>query len=114
MKQHLCTLNNMKDNYAILKENIDSFYTEPFQLIIETKHICNVSWTMVVDFSFFLKQLKQKDPQHLKYTTIHVYSETIYNILYNLFTYLSRPIAPVKVLFFNEEDELKNIKTYYP
>jgi len=29
-----------------------------------------------------------------------------------LFTYLARPMAPVKVLYF--ESELKYIKTYYP
>jgi hypothetical protein len=106
-------LGNMEDDYEHLKDTIVSLYTEPFELYIETKHISNVSIYMVVDFAFFLNKLKKRDPQYLKYTTMWVYSEFIYNILYKLFTYLSRPIAPVKVIYM-EEDNIKYIKTFFP
>jgi len=105
-------LGNMEDDYEHLKDTIVSLYTEPFELYIETKHISNVSIYMVMDFAFFLNTLKKKEP-YLKYTTMNVYSETIYNLLYKLFTYLSRPIAPVKILYF-EDDKLKYIKTFFP
>ena len=95
-------LRNMEDDYDALKNTIVSLYTEPFELFIDTKHISNVSLYMVTDFAFFLHQLKKKDPQYLKYTTI-----------YKLFTYLSRPIAPVKVIYM-EEDKIKYIKTFFP
>jgi len=106
-------LRNMEDDYDALKDTIVSLYTEPFELFIDTKHISNVSLYMVTDFAFFLHQLKKKDPQYLKYTTMWVYTEFIYNILYKLFTYLSRPIAPVKVIYM-EEDKIKYIKTFFP
>lgn len=106
-------LHNMEYDYDVLKTTILSLYTSPFELMIETKHISNVSMSMVIDFAFFLNQLKKRDPQYLKYTTIHVYSEFIYNILYKLFTYLARPIAPVKVIYWND-DKIKYIKTFFP
>jgi len=109
--RHYIELNNMDEDYEGLKEKIESFYGQPFELILETKHITKVSYVMVIDFSFFLRYLKTKEP-HLTYTTILVYSEYIYNLLSILFTYLARPMAPVKVLYF--ESELKYIKTYYP
>ena len=103
----------MTEEYDSLKTTILSCYNSPFELYIETKYISNVSLYMVMDFAFFLNQLKKKDPQYLKYTTMWVYSEFIYNILYKLFTYLSRPIAPVKVIYM-EEDKIKYIKTFFP
>lgn len=106
-------LNDMETQYDTLKHSIESLYVSPFKLIIETKHISNVSMYMVTDFALFLYRLKQRNPQYLTHTTIHVYSEFIYNLLYNLFTYLSRPIAPVNVLYF-EQDNIKYIKTFYP
>ncbi len=106
-------LNNMEDDYPSLISRIESFYTEPFSLIIETKNISNVSFTMVINFSIFLLRLKQREPQYLTHTTIRVYSDTIYNLLYYLFTYLSRPIAPVKVLQY-DKNELKQIYTFLP
>lgn len=106
-------LNNMEDDYPSLISQIESFYTEPFSLHIETKNISNVSFTMVINFSIFLLKLKQREPQYLTHTTIRVYSDTIYNMLYYLFTYLSRPIAPVKVLQY-DKNELKQIYTFLP
>lgn len=108
---HTIELNNMAEDYAPLCRKIDS-YEEAYCLTIETKNISNVSLYMVADFAGFLWKLKQKDPQHLKGTTIHVYCERIYDLLYYLFT-LIRPIAPVKVLCFSQ-NELKYIKTYFP
>ena len=102
----------MTEEYDSLKTTILSCYNRPFELYIETKYISNVSLYMVMDFAFFLNTLKKKEP-YLKYTTMNVYSETIYNLLYKLFTYLSRPIAPVKILYF-EDDKLKYIKTFFP
>lgn len=104
-------LKNMDQDYPRLKQKMET--NVPFELIVETKDISNVSMYMVFDFAFFLNKLKQKEPHYLKNSTIHVYSETIYNLLYKLFTYLCPPIAPVKVLYF-EENNLKYIKTFYP
>jgi uncharacterized phage-like protein YoqJ len=109
----LIELGNMKEDYEKLKETIVSLYHSPFELWIETKQISNVSIFMAIDFAFFLNELKKKELPYLQHTTIHVYSEFIYNILYQLFTYLSRPIAPVEVIFF-EEEKIKYIKTFYP
>lgn len=106
-------LNNMEQDYEPLKSTILSLYNKPFELLIETKHISNVSLYMVIDFALFLNQLKKREPQYLKHTTMHVYTEFIYNILENLFTYLSRPIAPVKVIYW-DDDKIKYIKTFFP
>jgi hypothetical protein len=111
MKQHRIELNDMTKDYASLCQRLDA-YNEPYELTIDSRNISNVSFYMVIDFATFLWKLKQKDPQYLSRTTIYVYSEHIYDLLYYLFT-LARPIAPVKVLYFCEA-ELKYIKTYFP
>lgn len=111
MKQHHIELSDMTHDYDRLCQTIDS-YDEPYELTIETAQITNVSIAMVVDFARFLWKLKQKDPQYLRGTTIQVYSEYINDLLYYLFT-LARPIAPVRVLYFCQ-NELKYIKSYFP
>ena len=107
----LIELHDMEHDYEPLKSSL--LYNEPFELVIETKDISNVSMYMVFDFALFLNELKKREPQYLEHTTMHVYSEFIYNILYKLFTYLSRPIAPVKVIYW-DDDKIKYIKTFFP
>lgn len=110
MKNHKLTLNNMNEDYEQMKTNILSFYVEDFELVIETKNISNYNYSMIYDFSLFLLELRQK-PKYLKKTTIYIYSNKVYNLLYILFTYLCYPLAPVHIIINND-----NIfyKTFYP
>lgn len=111
MKCHKLVLNNMNDDYEYMKENILSYYVEDFELEIETKTISNYNYSMVYNFSLFLLELKQK-PRYLKKTTIYIYSNKVYNLLYLLFTYLCYPLAPVNIILNNNNDIY--LKTFYP
>lgn len=99
-------INIIEENYKLEKE---------FKLIIETKQLNhkNVSLNNVYYISNWLIQLKSKKTQYLKHTTIKIYNIHIYNLLYFLFTYLSRPIAPVEVIMY-EKNHIEKIKTFYP
>lgn len=111
MEQYI-NIGNMNEDYENMKQTIESFYTNHFILNIETKNISNISIKFILDFSIFLNKLKLKEPQYLKRTKIHIYSDNVYNLLYFLFT-LTRPIAPVDVLLF-KNNKIEIIKTFFP
>ena len=111
MEQYI-NIENMNEGYENMKKKIESFYTNDFILNIETKNISNISFKLILDFSIFLNKLKLKDPQYLKRTKIYIYSDNVYNLLYILFT-LTRPIAPVEVLFF-KNNKIDIIKKFFP
>uniref|UniRef100_A0AB39J7P2 Uncharacterized protein n=1 Tax=Florenciella sp. virus SA2 TaxID=3240092 RepID=A0AB39J7P2_9VIRU len=99
-------INIIEDNYKLEKE---------FKLIIETNQLNreNVSLNNVYYISKWLIKLKTKKVQYLKHTMIKIYNNHIYNLLYFLFTYLSKPIAPVEVIMY-EKNHIEKVKTFYP
>ena len=105
-KEYNKITNCIKQNYNN-KKNI--------YLNIDTKKLTikKISLSKLYKFAVFLKEYKQKNVQYLKKTTINIYNKPTYDILYNLFTYLSEPIAKIIVNLY-EDDKLVFIKTFYP
>ena len=114
-------LNDFNDDneYNKILTCIENSYNNKKNLFlsIETKKLTieKVSIKKVYDFSIFLKNYKKKNIQYLKKTTIKIYSKAIYDILYNLFTYISKPIAHVVVMLYNDtSDDIELIKDFFP
>ena len=84
------------------------------------KNVKDINMKYLYKFAKFLHRMKSKDPQYLAHTTIHIYENFIYNLMYTLFTFLSKPIAPVKLIFWEsrectqESKNIKKIKNFYP
>tara|TARA_Y100000389_G_scaffold41684_1_gene36379 strand:+ start:1812 stop:2207 length:396 start_codon:yes stop_codon:yes gene_type:complete len=99
-------INCIKNNYD--KKN-------DIYLVIETKKlkIEKISISKLYKFSTFLKEYKKRNIQYLKKTTINIYNKATYDILYNLFTYLSEPIAKIVVNLY-DNNEIVFIKNFYP
>lgn len=113
MKHYEICLGDMRQDYDRLKINIDEYYKDYFELKIDTKNISNVSFGMMIDFSIYLHNLKNKTPKYLTRSKILVYSQSIYDMLYTLFIYLSKPIAPVDVILYNNNN-IVLLKTFFP
>lgn len=115
MKNYEICLGDMKVDYETLKFNMENFYNnkEYFTLKIDTENIKNATFTMLYDFSFYLYQLKNRKPKYLIRSKIIVYSRHIYDMLYTLFMFLTKPIAPVDVIFYNNND-IVLLKTFFP
>ena len=110
--------------YNEIINTIERFYERNycFFLIIETKNVRNVHFHYLYKFGNYLNQLRNRNPQELQETQIYVYDDFIYNLLYTLFVWISKPVAPVKVIYYNggysdisnEKKSIKKIKNYYP
>ena len=125
IKEEILILGNITndDQFNTMTRSIESFYDKmtPFYLKIETQMVRKIKWNYLYKFGNYLNTLKQKSPQYLRGTTIHVYDDLNFNLLYTLFTYISSPIAKVSVFYFeggytptNTSREIKKIKNYYP
>ena len=130
-QNHLCpqetlVMTNITNEceYNEIINTLESFYEKNhlFFLIIETKSVRNVHFHYLYKFGNYLNRLRTRDPQELQGTQIHVYDDFIYNSLYTLFVWISKPIAHVKVIYYNggygdvsnEQRSIKKIKSYYP
>ena len=110
--------------YNAIIDTLETFYerNDSFYLIIETKNVRNVHFHYLYKFGNYLNRLKTRNPQELKQTQIYVYDDFIYNLLYTLFVWISKPIAPVKVIYYNggyndmsnDKRSIKKIKNFYP
>ena len=110
--------------YNEIIDTLEGFYDkkQPFFLIIETKNVRNVHFHYLYKFGSYLNEVRTRNPQELKGTQIHVYDDLNYNLLYTLFVWISKPVAPVKVIYYNggyndmsnEKRSIKKIKNYYP
>ena len=110
--------------YNEIIDTLESFYEKnnSFFLIIETKNVGNVHIHYLYKFGNYLNRLRTRVPQELQGTQIHVYDDFIYNLLYTLFVWISKPVAVVNVIYYNggygdisnEQRSIKKIKSYYP
>jgi hypothetical protein len=106
--------------YEKITHDMEHYYDhgKPFHLDIETKDVVNIHMIYLYRFAKFLTKMKDKTPQLLQRTTIHIYENYIFNLLYTLFTYLSRPIAPVDIVFWNSRDKekraIQKVHKFYP
>lgn len=126
-KQAFLALHDITNDtqYAEVIQKINAIYESGifFWLLIETKEVRNIHIKYLYKFGTFLNDLKKRTPQLLCYTVIHVYDDFIFNLLYTLFTFISKPIAKVTVFFYEggytstqkaDEQKIKKIKHYYP
>lgn len=124
LTMHLKKFNDLNE-YSMIERAIRSQYSEKeiFALFIETKDLkaTEIELKYLHKFSCFLKELKLEKCPYLTRTTIHIYNEYTFNLIYILFTYLSLPIAKVNVILFqerqNNQDDISNIKlmkSFYP
>lgn len=111
MKYYEICLGNMNEDYDLLKLKLDC--NDYFEIKIDTKNINNVSFKMLFDFSIYLQKLKMKKPTYLTRSKIIVYSKNIYDMLYILFMYLTKPIAPVDVILYDNSIIIL-LKTFFP
>ena len=124
---HLQDIKNDTQFNTITREIDEMYHAEtPFWMLIETKQVRDIKLRYLYQFGNYLNQLKKRGtretPQLLQYTIIHVYDDFIYNLLYTLFTFISSPIAKVKVIYYNggyetiptEQQSIKKIKDYFP
>mgnify|MGYP006089326293 FL=1 len=110
---------NSQEEYDVIVNSIKDNYTNKvfFTITIETKFLLyeNISIKYIYLFAKFLTQLKRLNIQYLKQTTMKVYDERVYDLLYYLFLYLSSPVATVQIFLYNlSSNEIKKIKYYYP
>jgi hypothetical protein len=110
---------NSQEEYDVIVNSIKDNYTNKvfFTITIETKFLLyeNISIKYIYLFAKFLTQLKRLNIQYLKQTTMKVYDERVYDLLYYLFLYLSSPVATVQICLYNiSSNEIKKIKYYYP
>ena len=106
--------------YNDMEKDMEGYYElgYPFILTIECKDVKDIHMKYLYRFAKFLNKLKKKSPQLLQRTTIHIYEKFVYNLLYTLFTFLCKPIAPVEVVFWSSREldsrAIKKIHKFYP
>ena len=112
-KSYLQLINTIQlqyDNKNYFNLEIDTINLEPKK--IKMKYL--------YDLSCFLKQLKNEETTYLTKSKIFVYDEFTNYLLYTLFTFMSKPIAPVHVLLFKNRsgdlsgENIEKYNTYYP
>lgn len=110
--------------YNAITREIDTMYSSklPFWMVIETQQVHNINPKYLYKFGKYLNSLKSNPPL-LQYSQIHVYDDFIFNLLYTLFVFISRPIAKVAVIYYDggynsnislTERSIKKIKEYFP
>ena len=99
---NLPTINN-EIIFKLITNEFDSFYShnKDFTLEIETLNMGNVPLVYLYKFGNFLKKLKKRYPPLLQHTTIHIYNDYIYQLINLLFNTICRPLAEVKILYWN-------------
>lgn len=114
-----------EESYLSIINEINSYYDEckKFHLLIETNKVSRVDIIYLYKIGVYLKDLKNKDPQYLTETTINVYDDYNYNILFTLFTFISSPVTKVNVIYYDggynnpeilTKRKIKKIKMYFP
>lgn len=113
---HIKTFKNEEDYNKIIIP-IKKYYEnqKDFKLLLETKELIpeQINIQSLYNLSIFLNSLKKYKYQYLKKTTIKIYNEYCYNLLYFLFTYLSSPVAEVEVILYNSS-HIDKIKSFFP
>lgn len=106
-----------KENYTKITTTIEKNYklNNKFDLVIETKNLSseNISIKYLYKFGNWLNNMKKNVNKSLNHTTIKIYDNSVYDILYLLFIYLSSPIAPVDVILY-KNNEIEKIQKFYP
>ena len=81
---------------------------EDFEFVFDTSGCGLINPKYSLYMAYFIKKLKKKPIQYLKKSTIYVYHKTILHLL-NLVFYFEKPVAPVHLIFKNNNIEEKKI-----
>lgn len=81
---------------------------EDFEFVFDTSGCGIINPKYSLYMAFYIKKLKKKPIQYLKKSTIYVYHKTILHLL-NLVFYFEKPVAPVHLIFKNNNIEEKKI-----
>ena len=81
---------------------------EDFEFVFDTSGCGIINPKYSLYMAHYIKKLKKKPIQYLKKSTIYVYHKTILHLL-NLVFYFEKPVAPVHLIFKNNNIEEKKI-----
>ena len=79
-----------------------------FSFVFDTKDVGWIPLKYSFKMSMFIKELKQRNIQYLQQSTIHVYNNTVMNLLSLIFI-IQKPVAPVNIIRNNQI-----VKTFLP
>lgn len=111
-------------SYGELVGVIQSQYDDcnHFNLVIDTINLeqKQIRVKYLYELSCYITKLKKLNTAYLMQSKIYVYDEFTNNLLYTLFTFMTKPIAPVHVILYKNRNKdyssenIKNYSTYYP
>ena len=98
------------DDFELFLNNWRKLYDDEknFSFIFDTKDVGWIPLKYSFKMSMFIKELKQRNIQYLQQSTIHVYNNTVMNLLSLIFI-IQKPVAPVNIIRNNQI-----VKTFLP
>ena len=84
-----------------------------FEFIFDTKNCGYINPKYCFSMSYFIKKLKKEKIQYLKKSTIYVYHKFIWYLLKLIFV-IERPVAPVYIIYINNENNIENQELINP
>ena len=114
-----------EEQFNSIVKSINAMYQKdkPFWMSIETQNVRNVHLKYMYKIGKYLNNVRTKYPKLLQYSYINVYNDLVFDLLYTLFTFVSKPIAKVTVIYYEggyvstptrEMNKIKKMKEYYP
>lgn len=101
-------INNDKEFEDFLNEWKSLYEKEKkFEFIFDTKNCGYINPKYCINVSYFIKKLKKEENQYLKKSTIYVYNKVIWYLLKLIFS-IESPIAPVYIIYINNENNIEN------
>tara|TARA_Y100000389_G_scaffold51462_1_gene47157 strand:+ start:965 stop:1342 length:378 start_codon:yes stop_codon:yes gene_type:complete len=82
-------------------------FEKDYELIFDTKEVGFINPKYALLMAIFIKKIKReyKNKQYLKHSTIYVYNNYVFNLLKLIFL-IENPIAPVKIINYNNNQEI--------
>ena len=107
-------INNDKEFEDFLNEWKSLYEKEKkFEFIFDTKNCLYINPKYCINVSYFIKKLKKEENQYLKKSTIYVYNKVIWYLLKLIFS-IETPIAPVYIIYINNENNIENQELINP
>lgn len=107
-------INNNEDFTEFTSKWIELYENKKdFNFIFNTKNIGFIHPKYCLFVALFIKTIKKRKIQYLKYSTINVYNKYIYKLLKIVF-YIEKPVAPVVINFLDFEKNIINSKSINP
>ena len=84
-----------------------------FEFIFDTKNCGYINPKYCFSMSYFIKKLKKEKEQYLRKNTIYVYHKFIWYLLKLIFA-IETPVAPVYIIYINNENNIENQELINP